>query len=300
MQEHSYLSVWEDHIKDNYFPTAVRKPRTIEFSEFKDIVYNDKDKTAQFIKDMLAGDVFVLKNAIDKEEAIKIKEQLYNWGNTTDEQDLREDSPIPNHHIKEREVSRTVVKDGYNELAHSYLFYRWNEDTLKLYERITDVWDTIKIFNGLDVNEYKTNVPKDNIIDRIQVLHYNLNSGKISCHCDKARWQKTNIGFNLTQKGEDYDNGGAYFLNSDESRVDMEQFIEVGDAAIFLPSIFHGVETPTSTEYEIDRSSKRGRWLLLAQTIQSKCLENRDISVSHKNYKKNPKEVLENYKKDYK
>tara|TARA_R110002012_G_C11537780_1_gene601148 strand:- start:184 stop:1086 length:903 start_codon:yes stop_codon:yes gene_type:complete len=300
MTEYNYLSVWEDYIKNNYFPTAIRNPRTIEFSEFRNIVYNDKDKATQFVKDMLAGDVFVLKNALDKEEAIKIKKELYTWGNTTDEQELQEDSSIPNHHIKETEVSRTKVKDGYDELAHSYLFYRWNKDTLKLYERITDVWDTIKIFNGLDVNEYKTNVPKDNIIDRIQVLHYSLNSGKISCHCDKARWQKTNIGFNLTQKGEDYDKGGAYFLNSDEKKVDMEQYIEVGDATIFLPSIFHGVDTPTSNKHKIDKSSSRGRWLLLAQTVQSKCLKDREISVSYENYKKDPIAVLKRYKRDYK
>ena len=296
----NYKDVWENFIENNYFPTSLRNPRTIQFTEFKNMVYNKPEQTKQLILDMLAGDVIVLKNALDRKEAIKIKEQLYEYGNTTPEQHLLENSSIPNHHIKETKKSRNSVKDGYNELAHSFFFYRWNEDTLKLYERINDVWDTIKVFNGLDIDEYKGNKPEDIIIDRIQVLHYSLNSGKISCHCDKARWQKTNIGFNLTQIGEDYDEGGAYFLNSDEEEVPMESYIEVGDAPIFLPSIFHGVKTPKSGKYDVDRSSSRGRWLLLAQTVQSKCLENREISVSFKNYKKDPIKVLESYKRDYK
>ena len=298
MNTTNYKDVWEEFIKANYFPTSLRTPRTIQFTEFKDMVYNKPEKTKQLILDMLAGDVIVLKNALDRKEAIKIKEQLYEYGNTTPEQDLREDSVIPNYHVKNQ--LKYKVKDGYNELAHSYYFYRWNEDALKLFNRINEVWDTVKIFNGLSVDEYKDNLPEDKIIDRIQVLHYPMNSGEISCHCDKARWQKTNIGFNLTQIGEDYDEGGAYFLNDNEEEVHMEPYIEIGDAPIFLPSIFHGVRTPKSSSVEVDWSIPKGRWLLLAQTVQSQCLENREKSVSLENYKKNPKEVLENYKKDYK
>ena len=294
----NYSDVWEDFIKDNYFPTSLRNPRTIEFSEFRDIVYNKPKETKQLILDMLSGDVLVLKNALKREEAIKIKKQLYEYGNNTPEQDLREDSVIPNYHIKNQ--LKYKIKDGYNELAHSYYFYRWNDDTLNLFSRINDVWDTVKVFNGLDVNEYKDNLPEDNIIDRIQVLHYPLNSGEISCHCDKARWQKTNIGFNLTQIGEDYDEGGAYFLNSDEEEIHMEPYIKVGDAPIFLPSILHGVRTPKSDNHDIDWSTSRGRWLLLAQTVQSQCLEDREKSVSFENFKKDPITVMENYKKDYK
>jgi|21_taG_2_1085346.scaffolds.fasta_scaffold00062_23 hypothetical protein len=293
-----YSDVWENFIKDNYFPTSLRNPRTLDFKEFKDMVYNKPEKTKQLILDMLSGDVLVLKNALSREEAIKIKKELYDYGNDTPEQDLREDSKIPNYHIKNQ--LRYKIKDGYNELAHSYYFYRWNEDTLKLFSRIDEVWDTVKIFNGLDINEYKNNLPEDKIIDRVQVLHYPLNSGEITCHCDKARWQKTNIGFNLTEIGEDYDVGGAYFLNSDDDEVHMEPYIEIGDAPIFLPSIFHGVRTPKSDNHDIDWGASRGRWLLLAQTVQSQCLENREKSVSLENYKKDPTKILENFKKDYK
>ena len=298
MEIPNYKSVWEDYIKDNYFPTSLRTTRKIPFHEFKDMVYNRPEETRQLILDMLAGDVVVLKNALDRKEALKIKTQLYEYGNITPEQDLREDRPIPNYHVKNQ--LKYKVKDGYNELAHSYYFYRWNTDDLKLFSRINEVWDTVKIFNGLEVDQYKNNLPEDKIIDRIQVLHYPMNSGEISCHCDKARWQKTNIGFNLTQIGKDYESGGAYFLDHNESEVHMEPQIEVGDAPIFLPSIFHGVQTPKSDKVIADWNASQGRWLLLAQTVQSQCLENREKSVSLENYKKDPLKVLENYKKEYK
>ena len=96
----NYSDIWEGFIKENYFPTSLRNPRPIEFSEFRDIVYNKPKETKQLILDMLSGDVLVLKNALKREEAIKIKKQLYEYGNNTPEQDLREDSVIPNYHIK--------------------------------------------------------------------------------------------------------------------------------------------------------------------------------------------------------
>ena len=34
------------------------------------------------------------------------------------------------------------------------------------------MWDTVKIFNGLDINQYKNNLPQDKIIDQIQIIHY--------------------------------------------------------------------------------------------------------------------------------
>ena len=49
---------------------------------------------------------------------------------------------------------------------------------------------------------------------------------------------------------------------------------------------------------EVDWKTLDGRWQLLATTIQSQCVEDRTISYSLKNYKKNPKEVLERYRQN--
>ena len=59
-----YKNIWEDYLSDNYFPTAIRNLRKIEFSVFKEMVNNNEEETRKLILDMLSGDVVILKNAI--------------------------------------------------------------------------------------------------------------------------------------------------------------------------------------------------------------------------------------------
>jgi len=304
-----YKNIWEDYLLDNYFPTMVRNIRKIDFSIFKDMVHNNEEETKKLILDMLSGDILILKNAIPTTVAKQIKKDLYDYGNETPESDLKTTHTIPNFHIKskprkgsnknkQKGTREYKVEDGYDEVGHSYYFYRWNEDELNIFSRIDEVWDTVKIFNGMDVDEYKSKLPKDKIIDQVQVIQYPINSGEITSHCDMSRWQKTNLTFSLTEMGKDFDKGGQYFLDDKEEKVFSECDVKVGDAPMFISTIFHGVDTPESLDRKVDWKKLDGRWQLLATTIQSQCVENRVISYSLKNYKKNPKEVLEKYKKN--
>jgi len=291
-----YELVWEEYLEENYFPTWIRSIKTIEFSEFKHIVYNDYDKTCNLILGMLSGDVVILKNAIPKNIAKKIKDDLYEYGNTTPESDYKTVDVIPNFHIKSKRRDANEHKgtreykiiDGYDEVGHSYYFYRWNKDELNMFGRIDDLWDTVKVFNGLDINQYKKNLPEDKIIDQIQCIHYTANEGEITSHCDMSRWQKTNLTVSLTKKGEDFNTGGQYFLDKDENKVYSEDLIEIGDAPLFIATVFHGVESP----------DHKGRCQLLATAIQSQCVENRAISHSLINFKRNPNGVLKSYKQN--
>ena len=291
-----YQKVWEDYLKENYFPSWVRSIKTIEYSEFKTTVLNDYDKTKDLILDMLKGDIVILKNAIPKNIVKEIRDDLHEYGNSTSESDYGTTEAIPNFHIKskrrgangEKGTREYKIKDGYDEVGHSYYFYRWNKDQLGLFEKIEDVWNTVKIFNGLGINQYKKNLPEDKIIDQIQIVHYTANEGEITSHCDMSRWQKTNLTVSLTKKGDDFNTGGQYFLDEVEHKVYTEDLIEIGDAPLFISTIFHGVG---STDY-------KGRWQLLATSIQSQCVEDRTISHSLINFKKNPKKIMESYKKN--
>ena len=291
-----YEKIWEGYLEDNYFPSWARLVKTIEYTEFKNIVLNDYGKTKDLILDMLAGDIIILKNAIPKNDIKKIKDDLYEYSKTTPEADYKTTEVIPNFHVKSkrRDASEDKgtrgykIEDGYDEVGHSYYFYRWNKDELKIFNKIKDLWDTVKIFNGLDINQYKNNLPQDKIIDQIQIIHYTANEGEITSHCDMSRWQKTNLTVSLTEKGKDFHIGGQYFLDENENRVYSEDLVKVGDAPLFISTIFHGVE---STDY-------KGRWQLLATSIQSQCVKDRTISHSLINFKKNPKKVLESYRRN--
>jgi len=287
-----YDHIWENYLKDNYFPTFLRNVREISFDEFQYIVLNDKLKCESMIMDFLHGDVFIVKGVIRSETARQIKNSVYAYGKDTLEANLKADSCIPNYHSQS---AGGTIKDGYKEFARSYFFWRWNKDELKIFEKIDKFWNIIKIFNGLGVDGLKNNVPADKIIDRIQVLHYPVNAGSISPHCDVARWQKTNVAISLTEVGNDYEAGGLYCLDKNEERVGIEHMISTGDSIVWLPSIFHGVEQPTTQATGINWSNSEGRWQLLAQGIQSWCVQNRVVSSSYQNFKKDPSKVLNDY-----
>ena len=286
-----YDRVWENFLDDNYFPTYLRDIREIEFSDLKSCVLNNKSVTSKMILDLLQGDLFIVKNVLSVEQANQVKTNVHEYGQSVPTEDFVEDSCIPNFHCK---THGGQVKDGYDEVGHAYFFYRWNEDILGVFSAINHYWEIIKILNGLGPNGIKENLPKDGIIDRIQLLHYPINTGEITPHCDVSRWQKTNIGINLTERGKHFDSGGFYCLNKKQERVDIEPMVRIGDAICWVPTVFHGVEKPTSSS-EIDWSKSEGRWQLLAFTVQSKIMNNRIVSISHDNFKKNPKKVLEEY-----
>jgi hypothetical protein len=286
----NYEHVWEDYLKDNYFPIYVRDVKEIHLEEFTDIVLNHRSYAEELILDFLAGDVFIIKNALSKEVAESIREDVYEWGENTPEQNLKADSLVPNFHYTSLESGSG---DGYSECAHSYFFWRWNPDDLKIFEKLNHYWDIIKIFNGLGQDGLKDNTPEDKIVDRVQILNYPLNVGKITPHCDVARWQKTNVAISITEKGTHYSEGGLYCLNAAEEEVEIESRIQTGDSILWLPSIFHGVHEPTGDKSNADHL--KGRWQLLAQVVQSWKLKNRVISVSYENFKKDPEKILDSY-----
>lgn len=288
-----FKRTWETYLKDNYLPFYMRNVRELEYHEFKDMVrWGDESQVEDLIRDVLHGDVFILKNVISRKDATALKEKIYANGKETQPSEfIPEDTTIPNYHTKS--FSGKCV-GGYDEVAHAYYFYRWNEDDLGVLEALHDSWDTIKIFNGLGQDGLKDNVPKDKVIDRVQVLHYPINSGEITTHCDAARWQITNFGVNLTEKGTDFDDGGFYCLNQDGEEVDLESKVKTGDGIFWSPSVFHGVKTPTGFG-DVDWDKSGGRWQMITQAIQSRLIDNRRSSVSYEAFLKDPFKVKEDY-----
>jgi len=287
-----YDQIWEEFLEKNYFPIYLRNVREIEFSELEYHVLNNESKTSNLILDLLAGDLFIIKNVLSLEETSRIKDVVHKYGQNTPTQDFSETSPIPNFHCKSHGGQ---VKDGYDEVGHAYFFYRWNEDELAIFSTIDRLRDIVKIFNGIGREGIKNNLPKDKIIDRVQLLHYPINTGEITTHCDVSRWQKTNIGINLTELGKDFDSGGFYCLDKNEQKVNVEAKVKTGDAVCWIPTVFHGVEKPSSNN-DIDWSTPEGRWQLLAFAVQSKTIQDRVVSISYNNFKKDPQKVLEGYK----
>jgi hypothetical protein len=285
-------NLWENYLKDNHLPFFMRNVQELDYVDFKSTVETDLDRTQKLITDTLEGDVFILRNVFSKEEATAIKNKIYESGKQTKASDfISADTTIPNYHTRSFGSKR---KGYYNEVAHAYYYYRWNPDDMGIFDMINESWDMIKVFNGLGADGLKKNVPADKVIDRIQVLHYPINAGGITTHTDAARWQITNFGVNLTEKGIDFDDGGFYCLDQNENEVDLESYVKTGDGIFWSPSIFHGVKTPTGFD-EVDWGKESGRWQLITQAVQSEYIENRRSSVSYEKFNEDPMKIKEDF-----
>ena len=296
--ENQYKKKWEALIKNDYFPNYLRKIQTFDLKKFNEIVLKDPEKTKTLIKNMFLGDALIVRNVFEKKILNKLKSQIYNSGNDNEEakENLKILENCPNFHKSNKLEDLPSNLDNYVETAHSYFFFRWNSDNLKIFEYFDKFWETIKIICGLNKNEYKNNTPKNLIVDRIQVLRYPLNEGYISPHCDVAAWQKLNIGVCLSEKGIDFDSGGLYLLDKNENKINVETHMKVGDCICWIPTIFHGVDIPkTKDQKKYEWNSDKGRWQAIALTVQSHYVKERILSVGHKKFKENP----EKYKKIY-
>jgi hypothetical protein len=66
----------------------------------------------------------------------------------------------------------------------------------------------------------------------------------------------------LSQKGEHFNDGGAFLSREDGSKVIIDDFMEQGDVIYFSAEIPHGVD-PIDPKSNISWLNFEGRWMLL-------------------------------------
>lgn len=290
-----YKDIWASLIKSDFFPSYLKGIQVFEFEKFKDIIHGMNKESNDLVNATFGGNALIIKNVVKKNILSELKEKIYNLEKNEEEKNLQMLEGCANFHVSNKN-KLAPIQDNYDETAHSHFFFRWNRDNLKIFDHLNPIWELIKMFSGLNKNEYKKNTPKDSIIDRIQVIRYPLNEGYITTHCDVSAWQKLNIGICLNENGKDFNSGGLYLLNEDEKKINVEEKLEIGDCFCWVPTIFHGVDIPRKNGVDkTNWNSNTGRWQALALTIQSHCVKNRILSTGYNKFKKDPMK----YKKLY-
>jgi len=61
----------------------------------------------------------------------------------------------------------------------------------------------------------------------------------------------------MSKKGKDYKEGGTYFLNDKNVKINTEEHIDVGDVGIFYASMIHGVDTVSKIQTQNLKKSER-------------------------------------------
>ena len=100
-----------------------------------------------------------------------------------------------------------------------------------------------------------------------KVVHYPVGGGYLQPHVDPPAKQKLVVIAILSQRGQDYCEGGVYIENDDGTgRLLIDEQMEAGDVYIINPVTRHGV-APIDPQAALDFSSKRGRWMMFSSLI---------------------------------
>ena len=269
-----YSKIWGELEEKHKLPTRARDLISLDYKEFAQKIDEEEVSFAnQITKSLIAGDIYILKNAFDKKFFDDLKMNCYSHF---------KDQPSSFHKMLEgcpdfhRIINiETGKKYSFKKCKHSFYFYNWNNDPLNLYETTYKRWRRIKKLMGYKPDIFEKNTPKDGPIDRIQVVRYPSKYGFLEPHSDPYKYQKFFISGYMSKKGEDYVDGGFYALNGKDEIIDVEQLIDVGDIGIGFATIVHGVAPANRKKEPSWEDQNDGRWFYSLYTNESDEVKNR-------------------------
>jgi hypothetical protein len=255
--------IWAQLVDPATHPRRMRNFHIVSYDFLqKKLLAQDIKFCASFAENLYCGDVYLAKGAFAPESMQWIVKSARKFiASEPKSFHLMEDGAPNFHQAIDHQLS---AKYYASPIKHSSYFFRWNSQSptsVELFERCNQVWRILKIIGGLDPYAYEGNIPSDGIVDRIQVVRYPWGGGKIDCHSDPYLTQNIVSSGYMSKRGVHYDTGGAYYVDANDSKVDMEEHIDVGDIGFSFPTIAHGVD-PVDPHKELRWEVPEGRWWL--------------------------------------
>lgn len=233
------------------------------------------------VRPLWGGAVLLLKQAFSPKDVSRLKQISL---------DVRGAEPPSFHKVVEgvpnfwRDIGEEEM--GSYALAgikKSVYFFPWNRDSKDAFEIAYPRWRVLKTLAGLAPNMYEDLTPKDGKVDRLQIVEYPAGTGFLAPHQDPDHNQRLIMSAYLSKRGNDYGGGGFWALDKNGKKIEVEDFIDVGDLGTCVASIVHGVdatEAPRSLN-ETASSSNYGeaelgsRWFVGFYTNDSDEVSNR-------------------------
>ncbi len=173
-------------------------------------------------------------------------------------------------------VSENLEEESgrYSTVDRSWYFFPWNSDSTGIFNKLQPLIDTQMVLNGYSPLEISRNTPINMEIQRLHLVHYPIDSGKISWHIDPNIVQSVNAGIYLSKYGEDYCDGGFFVLDREHKPVNIDQEVSCGDLVLFSPNLVHsvlGVKEARSLSQCQNREAWResGRYFLNIAVVES-------------------------------
>ena len=265
----------ETPMKANVLKKIEVRFRKLQTSSFDDFLVNCsiEAKKLEIRKNIIDGDVYIIRNVLSKEEGHYILKQITK-DRMGQSKDFRILEGIKNIYYESNHLKRT--KSEYSSVDKSWYFFPWNKDELDISKFLQPIFDNVILLNNRKPNIILNNTPIDGIVQRFHLINYPPGSGQISLHRDPVNICQINSGIYLSQFGIDYSEGGFYVLNDNDDIVYLDNHVNFCDMILFFPGLPHGVSPIKSIDSKNDRD---GRYFLNMNLIQSHHIDNRIPSI---------------------
>ena len=256
IKKNIFKKEWHKIEKTGARPSTYGKLISIDYSEFISKIFEQDDVfVKKVVRSIYDGDLYLLKKAIDKNKVYQIIEGATKFFKNRPPEFHKMIEGVPNFH---RWIDEGQAKNySSRHVKHSLYLFNWNKDISKIRETVMEACIPLKLLAGLSLNQYYKNTPKNNIVERVQIVRYPP-GGYIEPHYDNNKIIRLIIAGYLSKKGKSYQKGGFY-VTSKNRKLDMENQIDEGDIGFFYASLKHGLETIDPHKKAI-KNKKNGRW----------------------------------------
>jgi len=147
----------------------------------------------------------------------------------------------------------------------------WDKDIYDVRKLFIRLAQFRNIIQGYEKNFAIKNIEK-NLWTASRIQHYPTGGGFFSKHKDivlntvtsKAKIKKfLQIILLLTSKGKDFRNGGAFIIDKNKKKIDLEKFAKAGSILLYNGTSMHGVDE-IDPEKKFSSFSNLGRYVMMA------------------------------------
>jgi hypothetical protein len=200
--------------------------------------------------------IFILKSLFPKEELLKFRRSLHQWGQSTDQNNPEVKFGAANFHRYDDDPPKAAIK----RRMHMYNFFPWNDPLLEERKFLQPIIQLQKEITGLNPDFCSTGV-SDGYVCASRVSHYPRGGGYYGRHVDPVELEKCSIIIMMSTRGKDFQTGGLYIDSLTGERIDIEGELECGDVIVFNQAMAHGV-APIDPDATLDWSAESGRWMM--------------------------------------
>jgi len=275
----NYRQLWKNIEGSKKQPLRCRDIKVIDYHEFKEnVLSSNEDFMHEIVDSLYSGDFYILKSAYSEKFIKDLQKNTFQYFKDKPSEFHKMLEGSPDFH---RKIDlETGKKYSINGCKHSFYFYAWNDDPLKIWEPIYQRWRIIKKVMGLEEKEYENNTPKDGVIDRIQVVQYPSKIGYLEPHSDPYKYQRLIHSVYMSKQGIDFEGMGFYVLGENDKIKETEHLIDIGDIGIGYATVYHGV-APVNLSKDPDwEDVNDGRWFLSLYSNESDEVKSRHTSQS--------------------